>query len=138
MFSEILTLVLLSWSSIEDWKTATVGNYIWIFGIPLVLVAGALEYGLGGSLSLILFGLWFWTTGFLIAYFTELGGADIWAFSLVGMGATTFQLGVVAAVTIPVLFTYAYWLHRKDVEIRLIPGIALSYFITFILHALVI
>lgn len=129
---ELLFIVsfFLGWSSVEDWKLGTVGNYVWI----LAMLSFALYSLWTGDVQFWIGVIWYLGTGFLIAYMTELGGADVWALAVFGAGA--WKLDPVAGLVLIAFSSIFYSLFLDkilDREIRLVPAFLIAYIILLVI-----
>lgn len=120
----LITSFFLAWASVEDYVFGTVGNYVWI-------LSGSALFGAGfWNMNFMFFlgALWYFMTGLIIAYATELGGADVWALGLMGAGAWILD-PVTGLVLVAVSsLGYSFLLDKVlDREIHLIPAFLIAW-----------
>ena len=128
--AKVLVLGVLMYASVEDLKNQMVHDKVFLFPVPIVLVLGFVDGGIGFAGSMLVQGLIAFFIGLLIKAVGTFGGADIWSIVISSMVYPDLLIfTILAFLLVPMIFWIKiYGFFSRSEKGPAIPGIMLGYF----------
>jgi len=140
ILSKLTILLTLGYASIEDLKSWSVHDKVFIYGLVIYLVFAGYTEGLVYTGSMIVQGLLGAGVGFLLKFAGRFGGADIWALALCSaMYPEILLFQVLAFLLIPMVIWVRFYSILnvwKNEGAPAIPGIMIGFLILLSYHGI--